>query len=64
MFVCDHYHSVPDANGVTRDRASAPPVLMAMSNARAKSTGFGSVTRFVTAIASTLAALVTVCSFL
>jgi hypothetical protein len=64
MFVCDHYHSVPDANGVTRDRASAPPVLMAMSTARAKSTGFGSVTRFVPAIASTLAALVTVCSFL
>jgi hypothetical protein len=64
MFVCDHYHSVPDANGVTRDRASALPVLMAMSTTRAKSTGFGSVTRFVPAIASTLAALVTVCSFL
>ena len=35
-----------------------------MSTARAKSTGLGSVTRFVPAIASTLAALVTVCSFL
>jgi len=35
-----------------------------MSTARAKSTGFRSVTRFVPAIASTLAALATVCSFL
>ena len=35
-----------------------------MSTVSAKSTGFGSVTRFVPAIASTLAALTTVCSFL
>ena len=35
-----------------------------MSTASAKSTGFGSVTRFVPAIASTLAALTTVFSFL
>ena len=50
---------------IGRDRAAPLPVLIVMSTANAKATGFlGSVTRFVPAIASTLAALTTVCSFL
>src|SRR5512146_1896522 len=48
----------------SRDRPVPRPVLRAMPAATAKPTGFGSVTRFVPAIASSVVAITTVLSFL